>query len=89
MQPAPDGCHVPPSEAGELGLPPPPGELLVEQRGWCGICLEPMRADEIETWAVSRIRPEWAGGRRGRRSDGRFRADDASLGLKPVNRWAN
>ena len=57
-------------------------ELLVEQRGWCGICLEPMRADEIETWAVSRIRPEWAGGRRGRRSNGRFRADDASLGLK-------
>ena len=39
-------------------------ELLVEQRGWCGICLEPMRADEIETWAVSRIRPKWKGVRR-------------------------
>ena len=36
---------------------------MVEQWGWCGICLEPMRVDEIETWAVSRIRPEWAGGR--------------------------
>ena len=36
----------------------------VEQRGRCGICLEPMRADEIENGAVSRIRPESAGGRR-------------------------
>lgn len=39
-------------------------ELLVEQRGRCGICLEAMRADEIETWVVGRIRPESAGGLR-------------------------
>ena len=36
--------------------------LLVEQKGRCGICLEPMRADEIDRWVVSRIRPEAAGG---------------------------
>ena len=54
--PAPDGCHVPPSEAGELGLPPP-GRAAGLVRD-----MPPMRADEIETWAVSRIRPEGAGG---------------------------
>ena len=57
----PDGCHVPSSQARELGLPP---DTWIEQRGRCGICLEPMRADEIENGAVSRIRPESAGGRR-------------------------
>ena len=63
--PAPDGCHVSPSgKRANWACRRHLVELLVEQRGRCGICLEPMRADEIETWAVSRIRPEWAGGRR-------------------------
>lgn len=39
-------------------------ELLVEQRGRCGICLEPMEADRIDSWVVGRIRPESAGGER-------------------------
>ena len=38
--------------------------LLVEQNGLCGICGEPMPADEIDCWVVGRIVPASAGGLR-------------------------